>query len=61
MCLYILCIYLSLYFNVHIIAVALYYCVSIPRWVLDHLLGYVLEVPLEERNPIPPRHLGFYF
>ena len=44
--------YLSLYFNDHIIVVALYYCVGIPRWVLDHFLGYVLEVPLEGRNLI---------
>ena len=49
MLLYILCIYLSLYFNVHIIVVVvvgLYCCVCFPRWVLDHLLGYVWEIPL---------------
>ena len=57
MLLYILCIYLSLYFNVHIIVVGLYCCVCFPRWVLDHLLGYVWEVPLGGRNPIPPTHL----
>ena len=55
--LYILSIYLSLYFNVHIIVVDLYCCVCFPRWVLDHLLGYVWEVPLRGRNLIPPRHL----
>ena len=58
MLLYILCIYLSFYFNVHIIVVGLYCCVCFPRWVLDHLLGYVREVPLGGRNPIPPKHLG---
>ena len=58
MLLYILCIYLSLYFNVHIIVVGLYCCVCFPRWVLDHLLGYVREVPLGGRNLIPPKHLG---
>ena len=58
MLLCILCIYLSLYFNVHIIVVGLYYSVGILRWVLDHLLSYVWEVPLGGRNPIPPRHLG---
>ena len=58
MLLYILCIYLSLYFNVHIIVVGLYCCVCFPRWVLDHLLGYVREVPLGGRNPIPPKHLA---
>ena len=49
-------IYLIIYFNVHIV-VGYYYCVGIPRWVLDHLLGYVWEVPLGGRNPIPPTHL----
>ena len=57
MFLYILYIYLTLYFNVHIV-VGYYYCVGIPRWVLDHLLGYVWEVPLGGRNP---KHLGIYF
>ena len=32
-----------------------------PRWVLDHFLGFVWEVPLWGRNSIPPNHLGFYF
>ena len=54
MLLYILCIYLSLYFNVHIIVVVLIF----PKWALDHLLGFVWEVPLGGRNLIPPRHLG---
>ena len=49
MLLYILCMYLSLYFNVHIIVVGLYYSVGILRWVLDHLLSYVWEVPLGEK------------
>jgi len=57
MLLYISCIYLSFYFNVHIIVVGLYCYVCFPRWVLDHLLGYVWEVPLGGRNLIPPRHL----
>ena len=43
-----------------------YYCLFkilclFPRWVLDHLLGFVWEVPLGGRNSIPPRHLRFYF
>ena len=58
MLLYILSIYLSFYFNVHIIVVGLYCYVCFPRWVLDHLLGYVCEVLLGGRNLIPPRHLG---
>jgi len=30
------------------------------RWVLDHLLGFVWEVPLGGNSPIPPRHLGIF-
>ena len=58
MLVHIVYIYLSLYFNVHIIVVGLHYFFCIPRWVLDYLLGYVWEVTLEGRNLIPPRHLG---
>ena len=35
----------------------LLYCVGYPRWVLDHLLSYVWEIPLGGINLIPPRHL----
>ena len=58
MFLFILCVYLNLYFNIHIIVLGYYYCVGYPRWVLDHLLSYVREVPLGGSNPIPLRHLG---
>ena len=63
MLVHIVYIYVSLYFNVHIIVVGLlffffFFFFGIPRWVLDHLLGYVWEVTLGGRNLIPPRHLG---
>ena len=56
----VLCKYLSLSLCPY------YYCLFVilccfPRWVLDHFLGFVWEVPLGGRNPIPPRHLGIYF
>ena len=53
------CIYLSLYLYVHIIIVCQCNCACFSRWVLDHLLGFVWEVP-KGRNLIPPRHLGIF-
>ena len=61
------CVYIYLFISMFILLFLVYsivfvsldgYCVCIPRWVLDHLLGYVWEVPLGGRNLIPPRHLG---
>ena len=61
MLLYILCIYLSIYlFILMFILLLLVHIIVLvfPRWVLDHHLGFVWEVPLGGGNPIPPRHLG---
>ena len=55
-----LCIYLSLYFYVHIIVDCLRYYACFPRWVLNHLLGLVWEVTFGRKNLIPPRHLGIF-
>ena len=61
------CVYIYLFISMFILLFLVYsivfvsldgYCVCIPRWVLDHLLGYVWEVPFGGRNLIPPRHLG---
>ena len=55
-----LCIYFFLYLYVHITVVCLCYCACFLRWVLDHHLGLVWEVPLGGRNLIPLRHLGIF-
>ena len=61
-CLFIvlLCEYLSLSLCPYYYCLFMILCLF-PRWVLDHLLGFVWEVPLGERNLIPPRRIGFYF
>ena len=61
-CLFILllCKYLSLSLCPYYYCLFMILCLF-PRWVLDHLLGFVWEVPLGGRNLIPPRHVGFYF
>ena len=61
-CLFILllCKYLSLSLCPSYYSFFMILCLF-PRWVLDHLLMFVWEVPLGGRNFIPPRHLGSYF
>ena len=60
LCSFIYCVYISLYFNVHIIVVGLYYCACFPRLVLDPSPRICMGSTRGGRNPIQLRHLGLY-
>ena len=53
-------VYLSFYLYVYIICCWLWCCGYIPRWVLNHFLDFIWEVPWGGRNLISSRHLGIF-
>ena len=62
-CFIFLCFYVYMSLFIFMFILLLFVCVIMLvslRWVLDHLLGFVWEVPLGGNSPIPPRHLGIF-